>query len=79
MRQANVTVYGSRTCPDTNRATAYLDAHEILYEFKDLDESPELNDYVAGLNNGKRVMPTIRIDDAVLINPDDKALAEATG
>ena len=77
MRQPNVTVYGSRTCPDTTRATGYLDSLKIAYEFKDLDESPELNDYVADLNGGKRVIPTIRIDDEVLINPNEKALAEA--
>lgn len=79
MRQPNVLVYGSHTCPDTVRATERLDSQNIPYEFKSVDDCPEYNDYIAGLNNGKRVMPTIRIDDAVLINPDDKALAEATG
>jgi len=79
MKQPNVTVYGSRTCPDTTRATTYLEGKGIAFEFKDLDESPELNEYVADLNGGKRVMPTIRIDDAVLINPDDKELAKACG
>jgi glutaredoxin len=79
MRQPNITVYGSRTCPDTSRATNYLDSHHIPYEFKDLDISPELNEYVADLNGGTRVLPTIRVDDNVLINPDERALAEAVG
>lgn len=79
MKQSNVTVYGSRTCPDTQRATQYLDGKAIVYEFKDLDESPELNDYVADLNGGKRVMPTIRVDDTVLINPSAEELAGAMG
>jgi len=77
MRQPIVTLYGSRSCSDTSRATNYLDSHHVPYEFKDMDDSPELNDYVADLNGGTRVLPTIRIDDAVLINPDDRALAEA--
>jgi glutaredoxin len=77
MRQPNVTVYGTRSCPDTSRATAFLDAHQVPYEFKDLDEAPELNDYVAGLNGGKRVMPTLRIDNQILINPAEPELAEA--
>lgn len=77
MRQPNITIYGSRQCPDTSRATNYLDSHRIAYEFRDLDESPEMNEYVADLNGGKRVMPTIRIDDHVLINPSEKDLAEA--
>jgi glutaredoxin len=79
MQQPNVTVYGSRTCPDTTRATQFLDSKKIPYEFKDLDESPELNDYVADLNGGKRVMPTIRVDDRVLINPGESELAKAIG
>ena len=79
MKQPNVTVYGSRTCPDTGRATQYLDGKKIPYEFKDLDESPELNDYVADLNGGKRVMPTIRVDDRVLVNPGESELATAIG
>ena len=77
MKQPNVTVYGSMTCPDTVRARQYLDAQEIPYEFKDVDETPEYNDYIAGLNGGKRVMPTIRLDNETLINPGVKALGKA--
>jgi thioredoxin reductase (NADPH) len=77
MRQPNVTVYGSRTCSDTRRATQYLDDHQIPYEFKDVDEEPELNEYVAGLNGGKRVIPAIRVNNENLINPSERELAEA--
>jgi glutaredoxin len=77
MKQANITVYGTPSCGDTQRAIAYLDSVKAPYEFKNLDEQPELNDYIAGLNDGKRVMPTIQIDNDILINPDDQKLAEA--
>jgi len=77
MKQANVTVYGSRQCPDTSRAVRYLDEHQIAYEFKDVDETPEYNDYIADLNGGKRVLPTIRINNETLINPDPKVLGRA--
>ena len=77
MRQPNIAVYGSRTCPDTVRATEYLDSQGVPYEFKDVDESPELNAYIAGLNHGKRVMPTIQVENDFLINPDLKKLGEA--
>lgn len=77
MRQPNISVYGSRTCPDTNRATKFLDEQGIPYEFKDVDESPEFNEYIAGLNQGKRVMPTIQVENDFLINPDPRKLAEA--
>jgi glutaredoxin len=77
MRQPNVTVYGSTECSDTRRATRYLDAHQVPYEFKDVDQEPELNEYIAGLNNGKRVTPTIRINNENLINPSERELSEA--
>jgi thioredoxin reductase (NADPH) len=77
MRQPNVTVYGSRGCPDTRRAVKFLDGKQIPYEFKDVDESPEYNDYIAGLNQGKRVMPTIRVNNETFINPSDAELAQA--
>jgi glutaredoxin len=77
MKQPNVTVYGSRSCPDTVRATKFLDSRQIPYEFKDVDETPEYNDYIAGLNGGKRVTPTIRLDNETLINPSEQELGEA--
>lgn len=77
MQQPNVTVYGSMTCPDTVRATTYLDAQGIPFEFKDVDLTPEFNDYIAGLNHGKRVMPTIRVNNETLINPPDAVLGKA--
>jgi glutaredoxin len=77
MKQPNVSVYGSRQCADTTRALQWLDSNQVQYEFKDLDESPELNQYVADLNDGKRVMPAIQIDNEILINPSDRELAAA--
>ncbi len=77
MRQPNIAVYGSKTCPDTVRATEYLDSKDVPYEFKDVDESPEFNDYIAGLNGGKRVMPTIQVENEFLINPTLEKLGQA--
>jgi thioredoxin reductase (NADPH) len=77
MKQPNVTIYGSTTCGDTTRAMRFLDDRQFAYEFKDVDKSPELSDYLADLNNGKRVMPTIQIDNEILINPSDSALGMA--
>ena len=47
------------------------------FELKNLDESPELSNYVAGLNNGHLVMPAIQIDNEILINPSDQELGKA--
>src|SRR5947209_3643869 len=77
MRQPNVTVYGSHSCPDTENALKCLDSKKIPYEYKSVDDFPELNDYLAGLNNGKRVMPTIQINNETFINPKDDELGKA--
>jgi glutaredoxin len=77
MKQPNIFVYGSRHCSETTRALRLLDSHRISYEFKDLDQSPELNGYVASLNNGKRVLPAIQIDNEILISPSDSELGSA--
>jgi thioredoxin reductase (NADPH) len=79
MRQPNVTVYGSHSCSNTNRTTRCLDARSIPYEFKSVDDFPEFNDYIAELNNGKRVTPTIQVNNDVFFNPsDDELLAAVT-
>ncbi|MBX6312404.1 MAG: glutaredoxin family protein [Isosphaeraceae bacterium] len=77
MKQPNIAVYGSRTCEDTIRTTRFLDDHQIPYEFKDVDESPEYNSYIASLNAGKRVTPTIRIDNETFVNPSEEELGRA--
>jgi len=59
------------------RATRFLDGRGVPYEFKDVDELPELNEYIAGLNHGKRVIPTIQVENDFLINPDDAKLGQA--
>ena len=77
MKQPNISIYGSKNCPDTTRAMRFLDDREVPYEFKDVDLSPELNSYVSHLNNGVRKLPTIQIDNAMLINPSDDELSHA--
>jgi glutaredoxin len=77
MKQPNVSIYGSTTCTDTTRVMRFLDERQIPYEFKDVDLTPELNAYIANLNNGIRKMPAIQIDNEVLINPSDSELAGA--
>ncbi|HEV3164110.1 MAG TPA: glutaredoxin domain-containing protein [Isosphaeraceae bacterium] len=79
MKQPNVTVYGTRACEDTARVCRVLDEQKIPYEFRDLDDSPELSSYIAGLNGGHRVTPTVRLDNHTLIKPSDQELIGAYG
>jgi glutaredoxin len=76
MKQPNILVYGSVNCPDTVRTRNFLDSHGISYEFKDVDASPQFNTYIADLNGGKRVIPTLRRENQTLVNPDEAQLRE---
>lgn len=77
MKQPNITVYGSTTCADTVRTREYLDKQQVAYEYKDVDDDPSYNDYIADLNGGKRVMPTLRINNETLVNPSPEDLGRA--
>jgi len=77
MKQPNITMYGSKTCSDTTAARKYLDDHHIPYEYKDVEDDPSYNDYIADLNGGKRVMPTLRINNETLVNPSLEDLGRA--
>ncbi len=72
----NVNIYGSRTCPDTDRALRYLDASQIEYNYMDVDTHPEYNAYISGLNQGKRILPTIRINHHNLFNPSNQEIGQ---
>jgi len=74
MKQPNVLVYGSNSCPDTARVRKFLDAGGISFEFKDVDATPTFNEYVAELNGGNRVIPTLRVENTTLVNPSDDQL-----
>lgn len=77
MKQPNIAVYGSKSCEDSVRTVKYLDDHQIPYEFKDVDTTPEYQDYIASLNNGKQVTPTLQIDNETFINPSETDLAKS--
>jgi glutaredoxin len=77
MKQPNVSVYGSKNCPDTARAMRFLDERAIPYEFKDVDLAPELKSYIALLNDGECKTPAIQVDNEILISPSDAELGQA--
>ncbi len=77
MIQPNITVYGSKSCPDTTRTTDLLEQQNLLFEFKDVDETPEYDGYIAEFSGGKRVIPLVRIDNETLVNPSIVELREA--
>lgn len=71
-------VYGTRHCSDCVLARRTLDALGVSYEYVDLAEHPEAVDLVLEINEGKRVVPTIVLDDGtVLVEPGADELTVA--
>lgn len=76
MSQPNITIYGSLTCSDTNRIRDSLDREGLIFEFKDVDASPEYDGFIAEYSGGKRVLPVVRIDNETMVNPTDDQLKQ---
>ncbi len=75
----NITFYGADWCHDCRRAKAYLKENNIEYDFIDVDLDQTATDVVQTINNGKRIIPTIIIDDKPYTNPKNDILASVLG
>jgi len=74
-----VKLYGADWCPDCLRAKAYLKENNIAYEFIDVDLDKEATARVEAINNGKRIIPTILVNEKSYTNPDNTVLASVLG
>ena len=74
-----ITFYGADWCHDCKRAKAYLNENNIGYNFIDVDLDKKATDLVQKINNGKRIIPTIIIDDQPHTNPKNDVLASLLG
>ncbi len=71
---AQLTMYGADWCPDCRRVKAFLIDHDIPFELIEIDKHEWAARKVEELNNGKRRIPTLVIDETVLSNPDNATL-----
>lgn len=74
-----IKLYGADWCPDCRRAKAYLKENQIDFEFVDVDIDIEATGLVEKINNGKRIIPTILINDKSYTNPENEVLADVLG
>ncbi len=74
-----IKLYGADWCPDCVRTKAYLKENNIAYDFIDVDLDKEATAKVEAINNGKRIIPTLIINEKSYTNPDNNALASALG
>lgn len=71
-----VQLFGADWCPDCRRAKSFLTDNGINYDFIDVDTYDWATAKVEEINNGKRIIPTILIDDVPYTNPDNVKLTD---
>ncbi len=71
-----VVLFGADWCPDCRRAKSYLQNNEINFQFIDVDKQVWATEKVVEINKGKRIIPTILIDEKAYTNPDNSILKE---
>jgi thioredoxin reductase (NADPH) len=69
-----VVLFGADWCPDCRRAKAYLSDNQVNFQFVDVDKHDWATAEVERINNGKRIIPTVIIDDIPYTNPDNSQL-----
>ena len=70
-----IIVYGTRWCGDSRKTRKVLDTNQIEYEWINIDQNAEAENFVIKINNGFRSVPTIIFsDDTVLVEPSEKEL-----
>jgi thioredoxin reductase (NADPH) len=74
-----IQLYGADWCPDCRRAKTYLTENNIPFEFIDVDLDQEATQKVETINNGKRIIPTIIVDEKSYTNPNNVTLAAILG
>ena len=75
--QQKVKVYATTWCGDCRMAKRWLDAHNIPYDYINIEQDEEAADYVLRVNRGMRSVPTIVFPDgSVLVEPSARELAQ---
>ena len=74
---SKITVYGADWCGDTRRTRRQLDSLGIAYKYVDVDADPAASDWITEQNNGKRLTPTVQINDQLLFEPTNAEMAMA--
>ncbi len=80
MKPTNIKLYGTDWCSDCKRSKKFLGEQRIRYEYINIEENQEGQDFVRKLQNGGLTIPTIIFDDgSALIEPSNAELATKLG
>ncbi len=75
MTENMITIFGTWWCGDCSWVRKYFDRNQIAYNWVDIDQDKNGEEFVLRTNNGMRSVPTILfIDGSVLVEPNDAEL-----
>ena len=65
----NIKVYGADWCLDCVSTKKFLDSKGVDYEYIDITDNKEAIALVEQINNGRRVIPTLMVDEVSYTSP----------
>lgn len=71
---SQVKVYGADWCEDTTAVRNNLDSLGVPYQYVDVEQDRQAQDWVKQQNGGKQKTPTLDIGGQVLVEPDEREL-----
>jgi mycoredoxin len=75
MPSQQIRMYGTKWCPDCNRAKQVLTKNNVPYQFIDIEQDAGAAAYVEKVNKGNKSVPTIIFPDgSVLVEPANAEL-----
>jgi mycoredoxin len=70
-----IKIYGTTWCGDTRRAKQFFAENQIEYQWIDIDQDKDAEQYVLSVNNNCRSVPTILFPDgSILVEPSTMQL-----
>ncbi len=75
-QQETIKMYVTTWCGDCRMAKRWFDAHNIPYEYINIEEDQNAAAYVLRVNGGMRSVPTIVFPDgSILVEPSPRELS----
>ena len=56
MSNPDITVYGAYWCPDCRQSKQFLGEHQIPYNWVNIEENKDTEEFVIKTNQGKRII-----------------------
>lgn len=75
MEKPKIIIYGTNWCGDCYSVLNFFKAHNIAYQWIDIDKDPNAEKFVILTNHGFRSVPTIIFEDgSILVEPSKSEL-----